>query len=215
MKLPAFYLLDSICKNVYQEYAHRFAPMVTNMFLDAYRSVDHATQAKMEEMLVTWRNGAPGGRELFGVTPQIDIERIVFSGHGAVSMVVTSSKHARSTLLIRDHRDLNFTPRHQFPRSKCWLSSRLPLPTRNDFFNPIPMTSLPCSRSTRCSRYVVISPPKFQAHCLLTVAQHGSIYGYRTSRSCGDSSAARFTRDAAAAACCTSCPSRAECVSWA
>ncbi|KAH7105676.1 hypothetical protein BKA62DRAFT_690526 [Auriculariales sp. MPI-PUGE-AT-0066] len=83
MKLPAFYLLDSICKNVFSEYAHRFAPIVVNLFIDAHHSVDPQTQAKMDEMLITWRTGAPGGRELFGVVPQIDLERSVFGGQHA------------------------------------------------------------------------------------------------------------------------------------
>ncbi|KZW04079.1 hypothetical protein EXIGLDRAFT_600069 [Exidia glandulosa HHB12029] len=80
IKLPAFYLLDSICKNIYSPYASVFAPMVANLFLDAYYAVDPSTQSKMEEMLVTWRTGAPDGRELFGVSPQITLERRVWGG---------------------------------------------------------------------------------------------------------------------------------------
>lgn len=85
IKLPAFYLLDSICKNIYNPYATVFAPLVPDLFLDAYRSVDPATQSKMEEMLVTWRTGSPNGRELFGVVPQVTLERSVWGGAPVVS----------------------------------------------------------------------------------------------------------------------------------
>ncbi|KAI0316591.1 hypothetical protein OF83DRAFT_1021079, partial [Amylostereum chailletii] len=75
MKLPAFYLLDAISKNVYQPHARRFATvLVATLFLDAYGQVDQAARSKMEEMLLTWRTGAPNGGELFGVGPQVAIE---------------------------------------------------------------------------------------------------------------------------------------------
>lgn len=62
-----------------------FTPIVQTLFLDAYRSVDPVTQGKMEEMLVTWRTGAPNARELFGVVPQVALERSVWGGASAVS----------------------------------------------------------------------------------------------------------------------------------
>ncbi|KAF7964398.1 hypothetical protein HWV62_8637, partial [Athelia sp. TMB] len=80
MKLPAFYLLDAISKNVFDPYARQFAPMVSQLFLDSYREVDHSTRSKMEEMLLTWRNGGANGKELFGVVPQVAIERGVWGG---------------------------------------------------------------------------------------------------------------------------------------
>jgi len=45
----------------------------------------------MEEMLVTWRTGAPGGRELFGPQAQIAIENNVWNG--AVSVNATPRYH--------------------------------------------------------------------------------------------------------------------------
>ncbi|KAI0353595.1 hypothetical protein OH77DRAFT_1458232 [Trametes cingulata] len=82
MKLPAFYLLDAISKNVYDPYARHFAPIVANLFVETYEAVDPTTRSKMEEMLLTWRNGAPNGRELFGVVPQLAIEQHIW-GSGA------------------------------------------------------------------------------------------------------------------------------------
>ncbi|KXN86429.1 hypothetical protein AN958_10291 [Leucoagaricus sp. SymC.cos] len=75
MKLPAFYLLDAISKNVYDPYARVFTSFVTPLFLDTYRSVDENTRSKMDEMLLTWRTGAPDGKALFGLGPQMAIER--------------------------------------------------------------------------------------------------------------------------------------------
>ncbi|KAJ7094661.1 hypothetical protein B0H15DRAFT_830405 [Mycena belliarum] len=84
MKLPAFYLLDAISKNVYEPYARHFAAFVVPLFLETYGQVDEATRSKMEEMLITWRSGSPTNKELFGVAAQIAIERGVW-GDGASS----------------------------------------------------------------------------------------------------------------------------------
>ena len=80
MKLPAFYLLDAISKNVYEPYARHFATFVIPLFLETYDQVDQATRGKMEEMLLTWRTGAPNGKELFGIVPQVNIERGIWGG---------------------------------------------------------------------------------------------------------------------------------------
>lgn len=78
MKLPAFYLLDAISKNVYEPYARHFIPVVVRLFLDTYEQVDPSTRSKMEEMLLTWRTGAPNRTQLFGVVPQTAIERHIW-----------------------------------------------------------------------------------------------------------------------------------------
>jgi pre-mRNA cleavage complex 2 protein Pcf11 len=89
MKLPAFYLLDAISKNVYDPYARHFAVFVIPLFLETYGQVDENTRSKMEEMLLTWRTGSPTGKELFGVPPQVAIERGVW-GDGATNHNVRS-----------------------------------------------------------------------------------------------------------------------------
>ncbi|TFK75804.1 hypothetical protein BDN72DRAFT_831244 [Pluteus cervinus] len=82
MKLPAFYLLDAISKNLYDPYARHFSAFVTPLFLDTYQVVDLSTRSKMEEMLLTWRTASPTGKELFGVPPQVSIERGVWDTTG-------------------------------------------------------------------------------------------------------------------------------------
>lgn len=91
MKLPAFYLLDAISKNVYDTYAAKFSTFVVPLFLETYGMVDAPTRAKMEEMLVTWRNGSPTGRELFGVAAQVALERRLWGNDTASSVEVVCS----------------------------------------------------------------------------------------------------------------------------
>ncbi|KAG5648963.1 hypothetical protein DXG03_000312 [Asterophora parasitica] len=83
MKLPALYLLDAMSKNVYEPYARVFSRFVLPLFLEAYGQVDENTRSKMEEMLLTWRTGNPQGKELFGVAPQVAIERGVWGDGGS------------------------------------------------------------------------------------------------------------------------------------
>ena len=85
-KLPAFYLIDAISKNVFEPYAKRFASIVTPLFLSTYEQSDDQTRNKMEEMLLTWRDGAPHRREVFGPVTQLAIERGVWGG-GKVATV--------------------------------------------------------------------------------------------------------------------------------
>ncbi|KAG6378685.1 hypothetical protein JVT61DRAFT_12956 [Boletus reticuloceps] len=98
MKLPAFYLLDAISKNVFDPYARHFAPFVIPLFLDTYQQVDQATRSKMEEMLLTWRTGAPSGKELFGVITQLAIERGVWGGGDSASSADVSKVQVLSEL---------------------------------------------------------------------------------------------------------------------
>ncbi|KAH9853543.1 hypothetical protein C2E23DRAFT_821786 [Lenzites betulinus] len=97
MKLPSFYLLDAISKNVYDPYARHFGPIVANLFIETYEVVDPPTRSKMEEMLLTWRNGAPNGRELFGVVPQLAIEQHIW-GSGASHNASASRSASASSI---------------------------------------------------------------------------------------------------------------------
>ncbi|KAI0269112.1 hypothetical protein BC834DRAFT_864802 [Gloeopeniophorella convolvens] len=96
MKLPAFYLVDALSKNVFEPYAGHFASVVAPLFLESYQQVDQQTRGKMEEMLLTWRTGAPNGRELFGVGPQVAIERGVWP-----SNMGQSSPHPVNSLVSK------------------------------------------------------------------------------------------------------------------
>jgi pre-mRNA cleavage complex 2 protein Pcf11 len=95
MKLPAFYLLDAISKNVFEPYAQQFATFVIQLFLETYDQVDQPTRSKMEEMLLTWRTGSPTGKELFGVVPQVAIERGVWGGDSSNGADVSRGRQRR------------------------------------------------------------------------------------------------------------------------
>lgn len=100
IKLPAWYLLDAISKNVPIPYAGAFAPLVADLFLESYYQVDPPTRGKMEEMLLTWRDGGQHGREVFGVVPQVAIERAIWQSGGALAKPVCYKYSGR--LLIHD-----------------------------------------------------------------------------------------------------------------
>ncbi|THH32891.1 hypothetical protein EUX98_g1260 [Antrodiella citrinella] len=97
MKLPAFYLLDAISKNVYDPYARHFSTVVVRLFIDTYDQVDSSTRSKMIEMLTTWRNGAPSGKELFGVINQLAIERHIWPDDASQN-VASSSRSGPSSI---------------------------------------------------------------------------------------------------------------------
>ncbi|GAA5992830.1 hypothetical protein JCM10908_001359 [Rhodotorula pacifica] len=88
--LPAFYLLDSICKNIGAPYLALFSRFIERAFLSAYHSVDPSTRTKLEELLGTWKTGGSDGGELFrdpdepreGARVQRGIEGALFGARG-------------------------------------------------------------------------------------------------------------------------------------
>lgn len=86
-KLPAWYLLDMVCKNIPDPYSRLFSAWIVQVFLESYRDVDQATRSRMEELVLTWRNGSASRKELFGVAAQVSIERGIW-GDGASGSTV-------------------------------------------------------------------------------------------------------------------------------
>ncbi|KAK0127641.1 hypothetical protein ONS96_007165 [Cadophora gregata f. sp. sojae] len=68
-KLPAFYVLDSIVKNVGTPYTLFFGRDIFAVFMDSYARVDNATRSKMVEMLRTWKEPVPGSMDTRPVFP--------------------------------------------------------------------------------------------------------------------------------------------------
>ncbi|OLL26358.1 hypothetical protein NEOLI_004592 [Neolecta irregularis DAH-3] len=58
-KLPALYLLDSICKNIGTPYTTYFGRNLYRTFMEAYTLVDPSTRRKFEELLHTWKQPMP------------------------------------------------------------------------------------------------------------------------------------------------------------
>ncbi|KAJ2811229.1 mRNA 3' end processing factor, partial [Coemansia furcata] len=63
LKLPAFYLLDSIIKNVGGMYVDLLHGRLERIFVDVWKSVDAEVKGKMERTMRTWRDGFEGGRK--------------------------------------------------------------------------------------------------------------------------------------------------------
>jgi pre-mRNA cleavage complex 2 protein Pcf11 len=61
LKLPALYLLDSICKNVGSPYPLLFGRNIYKTFMDAYTLVDISLRRKFEELLLTWKEPTSTG----------------------------------------------------------------------------------------------------------------------------------------------------------
>lgn len=86
-------------KNLGHPYTQLFSSFVAPLFLECYDHVDDTTRSKMEEMLVTWRTGGPGGVELFGQNAQLTIERAVW---GDVSSGSSSGPTRNQVLMELD-----------------------------------------------------------------------------------------------------------------
>ena len=123
MKLPAFYLLDAIAKNVYEPYARLFSAFVINLFLETYQQVDQATRSKMEEMLLTWRTASPTGRELFGIAPQRSIERGIWGGGhdgGSSSTINGYSSHPVSKAQVLSELEFILSQKERALQTSPW-----------------------------------------------------------------------------------------------
>ncbi len=68
-KLPAFYVLDSVVKNVGTPYTLFFGRQLYTTFMEAYALVDNNTRKKMDEMLKTWKEPVPGSMDSRPVFP--------------------------------------------------------------------------------------------------------------------------------------------------
>ncbi|KUJ08459.1 uncharacterized protein LY89DRAFT_788839 [Mollisia scopiformis] len=68
-KLPAFYVLDSIIKNVGTPYTLFFGRQLYSTFMESYALVDNNVRSKMVEMLKTWKEPVPGSMDTRPVFP--------------------------------------------------------------------------------------------------------------------------------------------------
>jgi len=112
MKLPGFYLLDAIAKNVYDPYAAVFSRVVVSLFVDTYFQVDSSTRGKMEEMLLTWRTAGPSHTEIFGSDNQTQLQTAVW-GDQVRNTYTFFAKI--SIFLSRWHRKARFSPNCNLP----------------------------------------------------------------------------------------------------
>ncbi|PBK59507.1 hypothetical protein ARMSODRAFT_899170 [Armillaria solidipes] len=109
-KLPAFYLLDMISKNIYNPYARLFATFVAPLFLRTYGEVDALTRSKMEELVLTWRTGSPSGTELFSLSLQASIECGMWGGSTRTKIQSTSFRGSNQATTSQVLSELEFNP---------------------------------------------------------------------------------------------------------
>ncbi|KAF4629633.1 hypothetical protein G7Y89_g8510 [Cudoniella acicularis] len=69
-KLPAFYVLDSVVKNVGTPYTIFLSRGLYSTFMEAYALVDNNVRRKMDEMLKTWKEPVPGALDTRPVFPR-------------------------------------------------------------------------------------------------------------------------------------------------
>ncbi|KAJ2556367.1 mRNA 3' end processing factor [Coemansia sp. RSA 1933] len=73
-KLPVFYLLDSIIKNVGGMYISSLHGRIEKIFMEMYKSVDDTVKNNMERTLKTWRHGFVGGSK--NIFPEFVLRKI-------------------------------------------------------------------------------------------------------------------------------------------
>lgn len=113
-KLPALYLLDSICKNVGSPYTIYFGQNLSKIFINTYTLMEPHLRMKMEELLQTWKQPVPGTNSLAPVFSQ-EITRKI---DGLLNKI-------RQLRLQHDQRKLQ--------ASKSALISSAPLQTVRDY----------------------------------------------------------------------------------
>ncbi|TIB68783.1 hypothetical protein E3P77_00912 [Wallemia ichthyophaga] len=101
-RLPVLYLIDSVCKNLAQfNYAYYFRPYIAKDWLETYNMVDGSTRSKLEELVITWRNGGPYGSNLFGEHAQLECEQRLY-GNGGWKATIPLSYGPSRTLVISE-----------------------------------------------------------------------------------------------------------------
>ncbi|KAI6043234.1 hypothetical protein EDC04DRAFT_2600404 [Pisolithus marmoratus] len=72
--------------------------------------VDQPTGSKMEEMLITWRTGAPNGKERFGVITQLSIEQGICGGYSTSPADASSQSYLNTVSKVQKDGALQANP---------------------------------------------------------------------------------------------------------
>ncbi|ORX80595.1 hypothetical protein K493DRAFT_97356, partial [Basidiobolus meristosporus CBS 931.73] len=158
-KLPVFYLLDSICKNVGSTYINLFARNIVKTFLDTFFSVDQATQRNLERVLGTWKNGPNG--PIFPPDLLSNIERTLFKHHQRSKSSNNPHAHAHPSLARNSHKaqsDRNMSQRVPAGKPTNWRDPRTRPDTDGDRA-PESRHSIPPSQPTNAFRQASATPP--------------------------------------------------------
>ncbi|ODQ67619.1 hypothetical protein NADFUDRAFT_82046 [Nadsonia fulvescens var. elongata DSM 6958] len=99
-KLPAMYLLDSICKNVGAPYTTYFGLNLFKTFTDVYTLTNDVIRKKLIVLFETWKNSAAqsaSGQSLFQVEPMRKLEN--FLERAKVKLMESQMKNQQGTQL--------------------------------------------------------------------------------------------------------------------
>ena len=101
-RLPTLYLIDSITKNNPQlQYRQLFSQFIHVDWLNTYNNVDGSIRSKLEELVITWRNGGPFGSSVFGKYSQTVCEQRLY-GEGGWKANIPLSYGPSRTLVITE-----------------------------------------------------------------------------------------------------------------
>ncbi|KAH6717855.1 hypothetical protein BKA61DRAFT_293186 [Leptodontidium sp. MPI-SDFR-AT-0119] len=115
-KLPAFYVLDSIVKNVGTPYTLFFGRDLFSVFMDSYARVDNNTRSKMVEMLRTWKEPVPGSmdtRPVFSAEVTRPIENALIKAR--TSFLQAHQEHTRGQSMGRGRTGPSPAPYRETP----------------------------------------------------------------------------------------------------
>ncbi|KAJ5794472.1 RNA polymerase II large subunit CTD [Penicillium paradoxum] len=108
-KLPALYVADSIVKNVGSPYTLFLGRNMYQTFMNVYTLVDGNTRRKLDEMLNTWKQPAPGSLDTRPVFPP-DITRNIESALIKARTAALQQQQARAQPDILGRNRGNVTP---------------------------------------------------------------------------------------------------------
>ncbi|KAJ5506284.1 hypothetical protein LT330_004388 [Penicillium expansum] len=131
-KLPALYVADSIVKNVGSPYTLFLGRNMYQTFMNVYTLVDGNTRRKLDEMLNTWKQPAPGSLDTRPVFPP-DITRNIESALIKARTAALQQQQARAQPDILGRSRGNGTP-------TGWTNSSTPpqnmsRPSQNQYHN--------------------------------------------------------------------------------
>lgn len=115
-KLPAFYVLDSVVKNVGTPYTLFFGRQLYSTFMEAYALVDNSVRRKMDEMLKTWKEPVPGSMDTRPVFPP-EVTRPIENAliKAKTSFLQTHQENMRNQQQMGRGRPMSAAPYQQTP----------------------------------------------------------------------------------------------------
>ncbi len=77
IKLPVFYLLDSILKNCGGVYLKEFAKLILSIFKNTYEKLPKEEKGKLEKVLETWKQPPGRAEPLFALSLLDELDKYI------------------------------------------------------------------------------------------------------------------------------------------